>query len=70
MNLEQFMRIGNLIFTQSAAGGALPMLLAATHPEAEGGAYYGPSGFGGSRGSPKLVESNNLSHDEDIAKKL
>ena len=31
--------------SQSAADGALPTLFAATAPEAEGAAYYGPNGF-------------------------
>jgi NAD(P)-dependent dehydrogenase (short-subunit alcohol dehydrogenase family) len=37
---------------QSAADGALPSLFAAMAPEAEGGAYYGPTRFGETRGPP------------------
>ena len=37
---------------QSADDGALPLLYAATAPEAKGGAYYGPSGWGETRGAP------------------
>jgi NAD(P)-dependent dehydrogenase (short-subunit alcohol dehydrogenase family) len=33
------------LFSQSAARGALPILFAATAPEAMGGGYYGPNGF-------------------------
>lgn len=38
---------------QSAAQGALPQLLAATSPSANGGEHYGPGQFGGMRGAPK-----------------
>jgi NAD(P)-dependent dehydrogenase (short-subunit alcohol dehydrogenase family) len=60
---------GNTFLAQSAHMGALPMLYAATDPDAESGAYYGPSGRTG-RGYPKKVDSSNLSHDEAIAKEL
>ena len=40
------------LFSQSAADGALPILFAATSPQAEGGRYYGPSGFSELKGSP------------------
>jgi NAD(P)-dependent dehydrogenase (short-subunit alcohol dehydrogenase family) len=39
-------------FGQSAAGGARPILFAATGPEARPGAYYGPGGIGELRGAP------------------
>ncbi len=61
---------GNVLIAQSAAKGALPMLYAATSPDAESGAYYGPGGMGEMRGHPKKVSSNELSHDETIAKRL
>lgn len=41
--------------TQSAAGGALPSLRAATDPDATGGQYYGPGGMREMRGDPQLV---------------
>jgi hypothetical protein len=37
---------------QPAAQGALPVLRAATDPQAHGGDYYGPGGLGEGRGSP------------------
>ena len=40
------------LFAQPAAAGALPILFAATSPNATGGGYYGPSGFGEIKGSP------------------
>src|ERR1700757_2578896 len=39
-------------FGQSAAGGARPILFAATNPNAKPGAYYGPGGLGEVRGPP------------------
>jgi NAD(P)-dependent dehydrogenase (short-subunit alcohol dehydrogenase family) len=58
-----------LIFlTQSAEDGALPLLYAATSPNAVSGAYYGPSGI--RTKYPKRIESNEASHDEDVARRL
>jgi NAD(P)-dependent dehydrogenase (short-subunit alcohol dehydrogenase family) len=37
---------------QPASDGALPILFAAMAPDAQGGAYYGPSGWGETRGAP------------------
>src|SRR5712671_1034823 len=43
------------VMTQKAAMGALPTLRAATDPGVLGGQYYGPRGFFGTRGYPKLA---------------
>jgi hypothetical protein len=43
------------LVAQSAREGALPTLYAAMAPEAAGGAYYGPSGPGETRGSPGIA---------------
>src|SRR5256886_4759273 len=43
------------LVTQNAAMGALPALRAATDPGVLGGQYYGPGGFLGARGYPKLA---------------
>lgn len=56
--------------TQSAAMGAMPILRAATDPEAKGGDYFGPGGFMGMRGYPIKVECSNAAKDVDIAKRL
>lgn len=40
---------------QPAPHGALPALFAATAPQAEGGAYYGPAYFGETRGAPSIA---------------
>jgi NAD(P)-dependent dehydrogenase (short-subunit alcohol dehydrogenase family) len=55
---------------QSAEMGALPTLRAATDPGVRSGEYYGPGGIGQQRGYPKRVESNRMSHDEDIQRRL
>jgi NAD(P)-dependent dehydrogenase (short-subunit alcohol dehydrogenase family) len=61
--------VGPLLF-QSAEMGALPTLRAATDPGVLGGQYYGPDGFGEQRGYPKVVASNDLSHDVAAQKRL
>nr|WP_294509412.1 oxidoreductase [uncultured Rhodopila sp.] len=43
------------LVAQSAGEGALPSLYAAAAPEAAGGAYYGPSGPGETRGAPGMA---------------
>ena len=58
------------IIAQDAAAGALPTLRAATDPAVHGGQYYGPDGFGQTRGNPVLVESSKKSHDADRQRRL
>jgi NAD(P)-dependent dehydrogenase (short-subunit alcohol dehydrogenase family) len=58
------------LFSQDAAMGALPVLRAATDPGVLGGQYYGPGGFLGLRGYPKLVASSRRSHDEAVQRRL
>ena len=58
------------VMTQKAAMGALPTLRAATDPGVLGGQYYGPGGFFGARGYPKLAESSGQSHDTAIQRRL
>ncbi|SDD02024.1 oxidoreductase [Natrinema hispanicum] len=60
----------NTALAQSAAMGALPTLYAATAPEAEGGAYYGPGGFMNMRGTPERQASSKQSYDEETARRL
>ncbi len=64
-----FMRVGNTIFAQSAADGALPTLRAATDPAAEGGQYWGPQWLGWF-GAPTLVGRSSAARDEEVAGKL
>ena len=58
------------LMSQAAAMGALPVLRAATDPGVLGGQYYGPRGFFGARGYPKLAESSGQSHDTAIQRSL
>ncbi|MBX3025298.1 SDR family oxidoreductase [bacterium] len=67
---ERLMDLGNALFAQSAAMGALPQLYAAVAPEARGGAYYGPSGLGELWGHPRAVTSNARSRDAAAARRL
>jgi NAD(P)-dependent dehydrogenase (short-subunit alcohol dehydrogenase family) len=64
------MSLGNRLFAQSDAEGALPSLYAATAPDVEGGQYFGPSGFQESRGAPKRVDSRPRSKDTEVAARL
>jgi NAD(P)-dependent dehydrogenase (short-subunit alcohol dehydrogenase family) len=58
------------LISQKAAMGALPVLRAATDPGVLGGQYYGPGGFSGARGYPKLAGSSGQSHDTAIQRRL
>ena len=55
-------------FLQSALMGALPIIRAATDPQVKGGQYYGP--HRGNTGYPVVVQSNKLSHDRELARRL
>jgi NAD(P)-dependent dehydrogenase (short-subunit alcohol dehydrogenase family) len=55
---------------QSAARGALPVLRAATDPQAQGGDYYGPRGPAESRGAPRKVRYTRTARDEHLARRL
>ncbi len=67
---ERFSAIGNRLFAQSAAMGALPQLYAATAPDVRGGDYFGPSGIGELWGAPRKVASNAHSNDATAAGRL
>jgi NAD(P)-dependent dehydrogenase (short-subunit alcohol dehydrogenase family) len=58
------------VVSQDAAMGALPTLRAATDAAVTGGQYYGPDGFAGMRGYPKVVSSNKKSHDVELQRRL
>jgi len=64
------MKVGNLLFAQGQAMGALPTLYAAVAADVNGCDYIGPNGLGGARGYPAKVKSTNKSHDETLAKRL
>ena len=63
-------RFLNRFFSQDITMGALPTLYAAVGEDVKGGDYYGPSGWKQQKGYPEKVESNELSHNEEIANKL
>lgn len=50
--------------------GALPTLYAATDPNAQDGAYYGPDGMGGTRGYPTIEKLPQQALDASVASKL
>lgn len=58
------------ILFQPAWQGALPILFAATSPDAKAGAYYGPDKMGETRGYPALSNIPPQARDEAIAKRL
>ncbi len=55
---------------QSAQDGALPSLYAASAPEAESGAYYGPSEWGETRGAPGKAAIYPQALDAAVARDL
>ncbi|WP_137291333.1 oxidoreductase [Natronorubrum halophilum] len=63
-------RLANTVVAQSAEMGALPILYAATAPDVEGGAYYGPGGLGNMRGRPERQASSARSYDRETAQRL
>ncbi len=63
------MQIAGLFF-QSARMGALPILRAATDPNAASGEYYGPDRPNERRGHPVTVTSSPESHDTEVARRL
>jgi NAD(P)-dependent dehydrogenase (short-subunit alcohol dehydrogenase family) len=67
---KAFMSIGNALFAQSAAAGALPTLYAATSPDVRGGEYVGPDGAFKMMGAPVKQRSNSASRDAEAARKL
>ncbi len=60
----------NGILAQDITMGALPTLRAAIEEGSKGAEYFGPDGFMELRGYPVKVESNQLSKNQAIAKKL
>jgi NAD(P)-dependent dehydrogenase (short-subunit alcohol dehydrogenase family) len=55
---------------QSAAAGALPTVRAAVDPDVPGGALVGPTGLGGSRGKPKVIDMFKTGTDPKAALRL
>lgn len=68
--LEALMAVGNRIFAQSDAAGAWPQEYAATMPGVQPDDYHGPSGVGGTRGSPDKVGRSRRARSDDDARRL
>jgi hypothetical protein len=64
------MRIGNRLFAQPDAMGALPTLYAATAPDLPGAAFVGPDGLGERRGHPRLTAPSAAAADAEVARRL
>ena len=60
----------NIFLGQKVKVGALGVLRAATDPTAQSDNYFGSPSMGGMKGHTALVKSNDLSYNEDNAKKL
>ena len=58
------------LFGQSAADGAGPILHAATAPDANGGEFYGPSGFRQFTGPPRRVQPSRAALDASARDRL
>ncbi|MDX3645367.1 oxidoreductase [Streptomyces sp. MB09-02B] len=68
-SVERFMRIGNRFFAQSAEGGALPTLYAATAPAVRPDSFVGPS-FAMWRGSPVPSLRASWTRDDRAGERL
>ncbi len=69
--MEKLSSLGNTIFSQSDAQGALPTLCAATAPDVASGQYYGPAGLFEQRGTGvKAVGRSKRAADETAARRL
>ena len=60
----------NNFFAMTIEQGALPTLRAAIDDHAQSGDFFGPHGIMEMRGYPVKVESNTLSHNQEIAQNL
>lgn len=58
------------ILFQPAKQGALPLLYAATSPDARGGGYYGPDRLGETRGHPAKAKIRPQALDGAAAERL
>ena len=66
----KFLKPLMLAFMQEQDMGALPQIRASVDENVKGGEYYGPGGFSEIKGFPVLVQSNEVSHNLEDAKKL
>jgi NAD(P)-dependent dehydrogenase (short-subunit alcohol dehydrogenase family) len=64
------LQLGTRLVGQSPAHGALPLLRAATDPDAVGGTYYGPRGPAHLRGRPIVHRMPAPARDPELARRL
>ncbi|WP_254830961.1 oxidoreductase [Haloglomus salinum] len=64
------MKLANAVLAQPAEQGVLPLLYAATMPDASGGEYYGPGGLANMRGAPDRQRSSKRSYEVGTAYRL
>jgi hypothetical protein len=55
---------------QSAEAGSLPLLFAATSPDARKGGYYGPDGRNEAKGNPTAAFEPAVTKDATVGKRL
>jgi len=60
----------NPLFSHSAADGALPLVVAATDPNARSGDYWGPKDFMGMKGKPARSKEPHAAGDTGTARRL
>jgi NAD(P)-dependent dehydrogenase (short-subunit alcohol dehydrogenase family) len=69
--MEKVTQLGNVLLGQPAEQGAIPLLYAATAPDATSGQYIGPNGIFGSRGKgAKPAHATKRAADEQTARRL
>jgi NAD(P)-dependent dehydrogenase (short-subunit alcohol dehydrogenase family) len=68
--IESLTELGNRMFAQSAAMGALPTEYAAAAADVHGGDYFGPDGFAEMWGHPKKVSSSAAARNAAAAARL
>jgi NAD(P)-dependent dehydrogenase (short-subunit alcohol dehydrogenase family) len=62
--------MGNKLFSQTDAMGALPQLYAGTAPDVVGGEYFGPDGRFENKGHPTRVMSTKRAQNDEDARRL
>ncbi|WP_378146862.1 SDR family NAD(P)-dependent oxidoreductase [Cnuibacter sp. UC19_7] len=65
-----FVRAALRVIAQGKHDGARPIVAAATHPDAQGGQYWGPDGWRQLRGAPALVAAKQYARDPETAARL
>jgi hypothetical protein len=68
--LERLNDLGNSVFAQPAAVGALSILYGATVPGVRGGQYFGPDRLFAMRGHPRQIPFVRAARDPETARRL